>query len=188
MLMGSVLGPVGAIGGAIAGAVVGGRAGAAASDAACDAVEASADDVCDRCQEQSAKRPGHGNWGGGRLGSVDEPSASSGISSSSTAYAPAEPSIGDRVGEAASATGKTLGRAASATGETLSRGWSSLSNSLSQTFGNSEEPTPKAAGRSSDAIPFSGSGHVLGSRETDKPARPISRLVGGPAPGSSAAA
>jgi len=181
MLVGSLLGPVGAIGGALAGAVVGSRAGAAASDAACDAVEACADDVCERCKEESARRPAQkSDWGGGRLGSVDEVAAPS---SGSYAGAPpaqqGEPSAAGKVGEAAAAAGETLGRAASATGETLSRGWSSLSRSVSATFGGSEEPAAPRAGRTTDAVPFSGSGHVLGSGAPVEP-RPVSRLVGGP--------
>merc|ERR1740122_223000 len=70
MLLGTVLGPVGAIGGAIGGAIVGSRAGAAASSSACDAIEATSDDVCERCKEESSQRSrAHTNWGGAQAAS-----------------------------------------------------------------------------------------------------------------------
>mmetsp|Transcript_65633 Transcript_65633/g.158716 ORF Transcript_65633/g.158716 Transcript_65633/m.158716 type:complete len:283 (-) Transcript_65633:217-1065(-) len=197
MLLGSVLGPVGALGGAIGGAIVGSRAGAAASSGACDAIEATADDVCERCKAESTQRASAcTDWGGGRLGSSDDPAAASGQASAQAPgglHQQGEPTIADHIGQAASATGQTLGKAASATGETLSKaasatgetlskGWSQLSKSVSSTFGGSTSAeTQAASGGKSTSVPFAGSGHVLGSGGVEGSTRPISRLVGGSA-------
>jgi len=199
MLMGSVLGPVGAIGGAIGGSIIGSRLGANASSGACDAIEATADDVCDRCKEASRQRAStQTNWGGGRLGSSEEPTAFSGQSSAAPPGGASqrpqqgeESGITDRIGDvasatgetlskAASATGETLSKAASATGETLSQGWSRLSTSISSSFGARASAEPQASKGTS--VPFAGSGRVLGSGAPEGSARPISRLVGGSVP------
>merc|ERR1740123_2764121 len=110
MLLGSVLGPVGAIGGAIGGAIVGSRAGAAASDGICNAVEATADDVCEQCKA-TPYSGGQQNWGGGRLGAPADKAAAA---EPAAAAPPAETDAGRSSGKtsvfaAFSGTGHTLG-------------------------------------------------------------------------------
>jgi len=175
MLMGAVLGPVGAIGGAIGGAIVGSRAGAAATDKACDLAEAAGDDICQACKDDASVRPtGQQNWGGGRLGSTDQPSGRGSFASS---VAPAtaqsggeEQGMGARVSEVASVAGEKVSGAAVAAGEGISNGWNWLRTSVSGAVGGSkpadDDAKPsggKSGGYDSSFQAFGGSGRTLGS-------------------------
>jgi hypothetical protein len=161
MLLGEVLGPVGAIGGAIGGALAGSRAGAKASDGVCSAVESTSDSLCAECKSAANSRPaGQTNWGGGRLGD----SSGDTDQSQPPANTPqGERTVGDRVGEAASCAGQRLSEAGAAVGDGLSGAASWVKRSFSSVTGSvPAEDAPKA--KSSGAfVPFGGGGHVLGS-------------------------
>ncbi|OLP87426.1 hypothetical protein AK812_SmicGene31346 [Symbiodinium microadriaticum] len=165
MLAGAVLGPVGALAGAIGGAIAGSRAGAAASEGICDAVDSSGTQLCNVCKEAAnVRQMGHQNWGGGRLGSGDEPTAPLQASSAS---APSAPGVGERLGEVASGAGAKIGEAASAVGEGLSGVGSWMRKSVSSMTG-SDEPKPTASGRPDEAFrSFEGSGRALGTDAAD---------------------
>jgi len=107
MLAGAVLGPVGALAGAVGGAIAGSRAGAAASEGICDAVDSTGSHLCNSCKEAAATRPaGYQNWGGGRLGAGDPSDPAAQVPAAPAASS--APSVGDRIGETASAAGKHL--------------------------------------------------------------------------------
>ncbi|CAE7704974.1 unnamed protein product [Symbiodinium pilosum] len=172
MLAGAVLGPVGALAGAIGGAIAGSRAGAAASEGICDAVDSTGSQICNACKEAAnVRQMGHQNWGGGRLGSSEEPTPAPQAPSSASA-----PGVGERLGEAASGAGAKIGEAASAVGESLSGVGSWMRKSVSSMTG-SEEPAKPAASKGEAFRSFEGSGRTLGSEAADPEQRRAARAA-----------
>jgi len=103
------MGPFGAIAGALGGAVAGSVAGSKASERICNAVEATFDDVCERCKSASQQ-------GGHRLG---------GPTPTKTTR--------ERLNEVASSAGETLNTAASTIGGYLSKAGDQVRKSVSST-------------------------------------------------------
>jgi hypothetical protein len=118
ILVGSLLGPVGAIGGAIAGSIAGARAGREVGHTVAEAVESKQDSLCPSCRkitDNSTSRDDE--YGGGhRLGSGDESS-------------PSNLNPGDRIGEVASAAGRGI-----------SNGLSWMKQSVTNIVDNSKKP------------------------------------------------
>merc|ERR1740121_1627982 len=170
---GAVLGPVGALGGAIGGAIVGSRAGAAASDGVCDLVEGASDDLCEDCKNPAAKPSGQRQWGGGRLGTTDEPSQPQAI-----AAQPPQEQAG--VGATLNSAGAAIGGAASSAGESIGKGWSWLTGGSSASENKPEASAGGYPNKPGNFQPFQGGGRTLGSAEpVERPRQNPSRLLAG---------
>lgn len=158
------LGMVGSLAGAVGGAMAGSRAGSAATSASCNAVDkVQKGALCEECKAAANTRPAnYQNFGGGRLGDSYNPGTSV------TTQAPsAQPTVGDRVGQAASSAGESVSGAATSAGNWMRQSWSS-------TFGGGDDKDKKsdkpAGGSAGTFQAFAGSGHTLGSAA---PAAPV---------------
>lgn len=163
MLLGSVLGPVGAIGGAIGGAIVGSRAGVAASNGVCDVVESTAGQVCTQCKADAERRSRfENNWGGGRLGGAgDEPQSQ--VQPGALRQQDQQQTLVDHVSNAASAAS-----------ERVNEGWAWVRHSASSAVRGRDADSSSASdnasrGREDNFAPFSGSGRMLSTDGVDEP-------------------
>jgi len=136
--LGSVLGPVGAIGGAIVGSIAGARAGREASNHVADAVDSAKgnnEDLCPSCQALVNENGGQDDEDGHRLGSG---APAGGRRSSTTAQ--------EKVGEAAQAAGRGI-----------QNGLSWMKQSVTNVVDNVKNSS------NNDNAPPTGGGHRLGS-------------------------
>ena len=150
MLLGSVLGPVGAIGGAIAGSIAGARAGRNASNKLADAVESrdNAADLCESCRSlgnNNNRGGGQALGGGNRLGS-GEP----------VQHQNSNTTPGEKIGEAASAAGRGINNGLSWMKQSVTMVIDNAKSSNRDNNNNSGNPPPPGWGGSSSGNQTSG--------------------------------